>query len=236
MHQLRRFVGDNPQPWALDADDLVGWLAARRWAPETRRSYRAALRQFYAWGVRAGRLERSPAEELPPVPAPVTVARPAPAEAVAEGLAASDPRVRLMVALGARCGLRRAEIAQVHADDVERDLVGWSLVVHGKGRRERRVPLPDDLAFQLRRADGWVFPGLDAGHLSPPRVGELVAAALPGDWTAHTLRHYFASRTYRACRDPFIVQRLLGHAKLDTTLRYVQLGDDAVRGAVSWAA
>lgn len=53
---------------------------------------------------------------------------------------------RLMLRLGAECGLRRFEIAKVHSRDVMRDLVGWSLVVVGKGDKQRIVPIGDDLA------------------------------------------------------------------------------------------
>ena len=118
-----------------------------------------------------------------------------------------------------------------------RDLVGWSLLVHGKGGRERIVPLADDVAFLLRRrGDGFAFPGQDHGHLSAPRVGELVREALPGHWTAHTLRHHFATRTYAASRDLLAVQRLLGHAKPETTMAYVRVDVDTLRAAVAWAS
>ena len=141
-----------------------------------------------------------------------------------------------MVHLAARAGLRRGEIARVQRDDVTRDLVGWSLLVHGKGGRERLVPLVGDLAVMLReRPDGFIFPGDDGGHLSAPRVGELVSEVLPSGWTCHTLRHYFATNAYRATHDLLVVQRLLGHAKPETTAGYVGLGPD-LRAGVAWAA
>ena len=54
-----------------------------------------------------------------------------------------------MLRLGAECGLRRGEIARVHSDDVMDDLLGRSLVVRGKGDKQRIVPLPDDLADEI---------------------------------------------------------------------------------------
>ena len=53
---------------------------------------------------------------------------------------------KLMIRLGAECGLRRGEIARVHSDDVVADSAGRSLIVRGKGDKQRIVPLPDDLA------------------------------------------------------------------------------------------
>lgn len=63
-----------------------------------------------------------------------------------------------------------------------------------------------------------------------------MAAALPPGWTAHTLRHRFATRSYAATRDLATVQELLGHAKPETTRLYVALPPDAMRQATAWAA
>lgn len=221
-------------------DDLVDYLGGQGWSRETMRSHRAALRGFYGWARVTGRLPASPADLLPPITAKPGVPRPAPVAVVRVSLDHTDFRVRLMMHLAARAGLRRGEIARVHSSDLVEDLVGWSLIVRGKGARERVVPLPDDLAFLVRRraaeTAGWLFPGADAGHLSPARVGELVSAALPGAWTCHSLRHYFATRTWQHTRDLLVVQRLLGHAKPETTQSYIALGADVLRAGVAWAA
>lgn len=240
-HQLGRLASDVPDLLGASTDVLAAWLAGHDWAPATLKAHRDALRSFYAWCCSTGRLSRSPADALGAVRVPPAVARPAPADVVAGALVEADDRVRVMVSLAAHAGLRRGEIAQVAAGDLARDLVGWSLLVHGKGRRERVVPLADETAWQVRRRSdalggGWLFPGEDHGHLSPARVGELVSDVLPGGWTCHKLRHYYATRTYAATRDLLAVQRLLGHAKPETTMGYVGLGRDELRAAVAWVA
>lgn len=146
-----------------------------------------------------------------------------------------------MVHLAARQGLRRGEISRVGADDLVADLTGTSLVVHGKGSRQRLVPLHRDIAAMLTlRADqlggGWLFPGRIDGHLSPRRVGELVGAELPPGWTAHTLRHWFATQTYAHNPDVLALMRLLGHSRPEVTMRYVQQSTDVLRQAIAWAA
>lgn len=235
-YQLRRFAAEHADPWAVTSDDLVAWLAVKGWALETRRSYRAALRSFYGWAHRAGRIPADPSLDLPPVRPAVALPRPTPESVLREALVDADERVRCMMLLAARCGLRRAEVAQVHSRDVEEDLLGWSLVVHGKGRRDRRVPLPDEVRFALRRqGEGWAFPG-PHGHLGPVRVGELVSEALPEGWTMHTLRHRYATRCYAGSRDLLAVSTLLGHTRPETTRRYVGLSDDSLRSAAQWAA
>lgn len=145
--------------------------------------------------------------------------------------------MRLILRLAAEVGLRRAEIASIHSHDLVDDLLGWSLVVHGKGGRERVVPLPTPLALELHaRGSGWVFPGADHGHLSPRWVGKLAARVMPEGWTIHTLRHRFATRAYGLDRDLLVVQTLLGHASPVTTRRYVAIGEDRLRATVQAVA
>ena len=142
-----------------------------------------------------------------------------------------------MVSMGAGHGMRRGEIARVHTDDLVEDLVGWSLRVHGKGGKDRVIPISDELAEQLRALPpGWVFPSPAGGHLTAHHVGKLIARALPGRWTSHTLRHRFATVSYAGTRDLFAVQDMLGHAKPETTRDYVQLPQDALRATLTAAA
>jgi integrase len=218
-------------------DELVEWIGGQAWAAETKRSYRAALRSFYAWAHITGRITANPAGLLPTVRPPIRLPRPTPELVLAAALLAADDRVMLMVLLAARQGLRRGEIAQVHTADLVQDLAGWSLKVHGKGAKERLVPLCDQVRLRLREApDGFLFPGQIGGHLSPARVGELVSKVLGPGWTTHTLRHRFATACYAGERDLFAVQSLLGHSKPETTRQYVLLPNDALRRAMNWAA
>lgn len=237
MYQVQRFGLDNPGPWAQTQQSMVVWLAAQSWSPESRRSYRSALRGFYGWAYASGYIGHDPAALLPPIRPTQHSARPTPEQVLEDALVAADPRVHLMVLLAGRQGLRRGEIAQVHSRDVARDLYGWSLRVHGKGDRERVIPLQDDVARRLIELEpGWAFPGQIDGHLSPRWVGTLVKGALADGWTTHTLRHRFATVTYRGSRDLLAVQTLLGHSKPETTRLYVQLPDDALRAAMGHAA
>ncbi|WP_245599473.1 tyrosine-type recombinase/integrase [Nakamurella lactea] len=145
-------------------------------------------------------------------------------------MADAPPRVALMLRLAAEAGLRRAEVAVIQSDDLIEDLYGWSLVVHGKGDRDRVVPLPASLAAELRSHEpGFLFPGNEAGHLSPRWVGKLCTRYLPDHWTMHSLRHRFASRAYAVDRDVFTVQDLLGHVSPVTTRMYVVPPADAKR-------
>ena len=53
VYQLTRFCESHSEPLSCTTEQLAGWLAAQGWAPETRRSWRAALVGFYRWGLAA---------------------------------------------------------------------------------------------------------------------------------------------------------------------------------------
>lgn len=222
-------------PWAVSEHALLTYMAAgaQSWATETHRAHRSTLRQFYAWGVEAGHVEVSPARSLPRVRPAAPRPRPCPDRAYIEAVTRARPRERVMLRLAAEVGLRRGEVAQVHSRDLFEDLTGWSLVVHGKGGKERVVPLTSGIAHELRSLPaGWAFPGDYEGHLSPRWVGTLVGRLLPGGHTMHGLRHRFATRSYEVDHDLAVVQELLGHASPATTRIYVAVGRDRLRATV----
>lgn len=224
-------------PWTVTADDLLDYFAAQTWALETRRARRTTMVRFYAWALDHGRVHTNPAAELPKVRMVPGTPRPAPDAAYHEALMRAKPREMLMLRLAAEVGLRRGEVAVVHTNDLMHDLVGWSLLVHGKGGRDRVVPLPTSLGYQLATmTPGWLFPGNDAGHLSPRYVGKLLRDLMPADWTMHTLRHRFATRLYGLTSDVLLVQQALGHASPVTTQRYVATEQSKMRDAIQRAA
>lgn len=238
VYHVSRFAQSTRDPWVVTVDELAEWLGSHRWAAETARSYRASMRSFYQWAYLTRRVVEDPSALLPAVRVPIGEPRPAPEAVYRGGCEVADARVRLMLALAWCEGLRRGEIARIHSDDLEPDLTGWSLRVAGKGGRVRRVPLLGEIAEQLQALPaGYAFPGKDDGHLSPRWVGRLIADALPGNWTAHPLRHAFATRTHESSgHDLRVVQELLGHSSLATTQRYVAVDDAAKRAAVLRAA
>lgn len=226
----------------LDLERLVDHLANPRWKPATRRSARTSLRIWTTWLHRTGRIAVDPLALIPPARASRPLPRPCPDAIIRRALMDSDTRVRTMITLAAEAGLRRSEIATVSRSDVIDERTGSSLIVHGKGRRERTVPLtPAATAVIARQLDAvptevpWLFPSIGRyadTHIQPIRVGELVNEALPGHWSAHTLRHRFATEAYRGCRDLLLVQTLLGHSKPETTAMYVGLDTGRSRAIV----
>jgi len=237
-YQIRRFARETGlAPFEVTLMDMVAWIGTQQWGAETKRSYRTALRAFYKWARDTEQIAVNPAWRLPAVTTPHRLPRPTSELVLTSALLQASPRVHLMVLLAAREGLRRGEIAQVHTADVEQGVAGWNLRVHGKGSRERLLPLCDEVRVLIQAApDGWVFPGQINGHLSPAYVGKLVSRVLGVGSTTHCLRHRFGTICYAGSHDLLAVQALLGHSKPETTKLYVLVPDESTRAAIAWAA
>jgi integrase len=203
-----------------------------------------ALLSFYEYCISTGLAHENPTSWLPKVKPPSPRPRPAPDDIWEALLAAAPPRERLMAMLAAEAGLRRAEVTRVHKDDLL-SISRPSLIVKGKGGKQRVVPINPVLAARIRErcaelasVPGWagyLFPGAVDGHLSVVYVGQLISALMPDGYTMHTLRHRMASRAYRGSRNLRAVQTLLGHASVATTERYCAVDDDEIRAAAACA-
>ena len=140
----------------------------------------------------------------------------------------------LMTAYGT--GLRISEACSLRVDDIDgkRGLIHVRL---GKGRKDRYVMLPERLYrvlrgywARVRPTDGWLFPGRKPGthlHQEAARLALKVAvqrAKLKKRVTPHTLRHSFATHLLELGTDIRIIQALLGHESIRTTMGYTHVG------------
>ncbi|CAP56299.1 tyrosine recombinase XerC [Gluconacetobacter diazotrophicus] len=139
------------------------------------------------------------------------------------------------------CGLRISEALGLDVRDLDHALsAGGTLLVRGKGGRERLVPILPAVARVLTdwRArhpaplpDAPLFPGVRGGRLQPAVAQRAMRAwrdmaGLPDHATPHALRHSFATHLMEGGADLRTIQELLGHASLSTTQRYT-LADEA---------
>jgi integrase/recombinase XerC len=217
---------------SLTTQDLVTFFSRQDWSSGTAYSFRATLKGFYGMLLKNGVIRSNVAAELPTIHVRNRIMLPAPERSVVDRVDL-DERTQLMLDLGARQGLRRAEIAQIHSRDLYRDSGGWLLIVHGKGLKDRVIPLHEDIADRIAASPrGWLFPGR-SGHLSPCRVGVILTDSLPEGVTAHSLRRRFATKIYTETNDVRAVQQLLGHTSLDVTQRYIGPRPDSMRAAIA---
>lgn len=220
-------------PKDVTTEQIVQVFARQQWKPETRKAYRNTVSSFFRWLHKSGRRSDDPSLDVPRVKKPHAHPRPCPDKYITAAMEKATTSERLMIRFGAECGLRRGEIARVHSDDVVADSAGHSLIVRGKGDKQRIVPLPDDLAAIVMDANGYLFPGRFGGHVEESYIGDHISHLLPDGYAAHTLRHRFATTAYAATHDLFVVAELLGHESVETTEHYVAMPDGRLREATA---
>jgi integrase/recombinase XerC len=152
-------------------------------------------------------------------------------------------RDRLILELLYGCGIRNAELAGLDLDDL--DHANEVLLIRGKGRKERYVPMGQAVASALagylpERAAllakaQLALPALlvplrpqKTSRLTTRSVGRIlkelaIAHGLPAETHPHTLRHAFGTHMLEEGADLRAIQELLGHERLSTTQRYTQL-------------
>ena len=227
---LARFARACPVEVATEADVIAFMRGCADLAPQSRRAVMSSLQGFYSWAVKRQHVAANPAADIRPVRVNPGIPKPIPEPVLADALRTAAPDVRRMLLLGAYAGLRRAEIARVHS----RDVSAWGLSVRGKGDKSRLVPLHPRLRAELDGLDGWAFPSpvRPGMPVSAEHVGSRLESVLPEPWTTHSLRHRFATMSYRGTHDIRAVQQLLGHASPATTAIYTLVGDEELAAAV----
>jgi site-specific recombinase XerD len=225
-----------------EQDHVDRFLDARRIGPRTRYQWLSMLHQFHRWGIVHGRLPADPTVAIVRPKLPRRYPRPVDSADLRLAIEQAGPTMRVWLLLMAYGGLRCAEVAALHADDLVDGPSGRMIhVVAGKGDKDRMVPLHPDTDRAIRAAglptSGPLFRRPQGGRASGEWVSKQTSAYLAAigvDATAHQLRHWFATWVLGAGADLRQVQELLGHASITTTQVYAAANmgaaADIVRG------
>ncbi len=150
----------------------------------------------------------------------------------------------LSIAYGA--GLRASEVVHLKISDIDSERMVLR-VEQGKGKKDRYAMLSPTLLDLLRDwwlhaqlhrqmlPGGWLFPGQNpVNPMSTRQLNRafhiaLKAAGIDKRVSLHSLRHAFATHLLEQKEDIRVIQVLLGHQKLETTARYVQVATKILR-------
>jgi integrase/recombinase XerC len=222
----------------------------------------AAIRSWFRWLAKEHKIAQNPAllvstpklpQHLPRVPSMEEVngllnsMESSDGAATKNDAAAWPERDRMIFELLYGCGIRNSELVGIDMPDIQ-----WkndAILVKGKGRKQRYVPLGDEAAVAMRAylplrdarlraagklaliADGPLVTNLQirgTARLTTRSVGRIVkrialSRGLPADVHPHTLRHAFGTHMLEEGADLRAIQEMLGHERLSTTQRYTQL-------------
>lgn len=237
--------------------DFRAFLAARRGqgvANVSNARALSALRGFFRWLDRNGVVRNHALTQIraPKLPrhAPKPLSEDAAGAVIADNGNENDApwiaaRDAALFSLLYGCGLR---IGEALALDRRALPLGEVMIVLGKGRKERVVPvLPavrEAIAAYVElcpgpdRKDAPLFLGARGKRLNPGVVQKRMRdlrplLGLPDTATPHKLRHSFATHLLQGGGDLRAIQELLGHASLSTTQRYAEIDEGAMMAVYS---
>jgi site-specific recombinase XerD len=238
--------GDVGGPGGVDRLHLRRYLASlgtRKLARATIARKAAALRCYFSWQFRQGRIGSDPARSLR---APAGGGRLPRVLSNAEmtslldvaGEGPLDRRDRAVLELLYAAGLRVSELCGLDRGDV--DLRGRTVTVLGKGSKQRRLPIHDAAVAALA---AWLSDGRDqmggppeaafvnqrGGRLGPRDVRRILDRRALAPTHPHALRHTYATHLLDGGADLRVVQELLGHASLATTQVYTHVSKERLR-------
>lgn len=240
----------------FDREAMLGYLLdlkERGYVPTTIARKVAAARSFFNFLVSEGTIKSDPTENMSSPSVGKALPKPIPIDQVrllleqpAKLSTTEAKRDRVMLELLYASGLRISELVALNLGDVNTD--GEFFVrCFGKGRKERLVPIYEQIAKTVKRYIEEDRPKLarnkktDALFLNArgerltrqgfwQKLKEYSKSAGLGDQISpHTLRHSFATHMLSGGADLRSVQELLGHANVSTTQVYTHLTTEHVR-------
>ena len=259
---------ENFDPKQLDADDVKGWMMQMLESGQSARSVKrrlSAVKSLYRFllGLGLVRVNITSTVILPKVNKSLPIFfRESEMEAFKEqnkvpsydeGMDKGDwllaMRDYLLVEMLYQTGMRRAELAALEDKDV--DVRGRQIRVFGKRRKERMVPMGDQLAklieeyLRVKREILLEHEAFGTFLVRKKRNGEWVALGAAGIYnivrarmgdvstlkkhSPHVLRHTFATTMLNNGADVRTIQTLLGHSSLEATQVYTHTTFEQVK-------
>lgn len=254
--EFARRSGSDCEPLEVNHRDVrrhAAWLSSSGRAPATVARKLAAVRSFYGFLLRTGRITQNPADLVSAPKAAARLPRVLTTSQMAEILDTAptttplEIRDRAMIELAYSCGLRSQEVISLSTGSL--DFESEQLSVVGKGSRHRRLPVGEPAQraveeYLLRArpsltvdpAETALFISRNGRRLSASDVSRRLSArvrdaAAASGISPHALRHSFATHLLEGGADLRTIQELLGHSSISTTQVYTHLDSARLRDA-----
>ncbi len=140
---------------------------------------------------------------------------------------------KTIISLIYSCGLRISEAVNLKVTDIDSERM-MIKIVQAKGKRDRYIPLSEKMLYLLReyykiyKPDKYLFEGQTKDFYSARSIQAILKSAIAKTniskkITVHSLRHSFATHLLEQGTDISLIQKLLGHKDIKTTLLYTQI-------------
>lgn len=219
----------------------------------------SSVRAFYKWAYDNGYCSTNPSEniEMPKIPQKTPkVMNISEVSKVMETVKENSQKKKskksfrdfAILSLMFNTGIRRSELINIKLGDI--NIIDGSLIVHGKGNKERivyfnnstRAVLNEYICshrnnFDFAETSNYLFLSNGYEKMSERTVNRVVnkyfesANVKEKGYTAHSTRKVFATQVYKNTNDIVAVQQLLGHSNPQTTMHYVGASEQLKRKA-----
>jgi site-specific recombinase XerD len=227
----------------------ISFLTTRKQAKRSVTRKLASLRRYFGWLVRNGVIDADPTAGVRTPSDSGRLPKVLTAEQLSALLISSDTeapewrtaRDTAVIELLYGSGLRVSELCGLEVNGV--NVKAQSIVVMGKGSKERRVPVSEpslvaikdwlDLRSELvvDAGEAAMFLNTRGKRLTPRDVRRLIDARSLAPTHPHALRHTFATHLLDNGADLRAVQELLGHSDVATTQRYTHVSKERLKSA-----
>ena len=211
-------------------------------ADTTLQTHINSLRAFFGWLLEEEKIRKNPMSKIHSLKIDKKNARKALTAEEMERLrdACKGYREKALVEFLVSSGCRLSEVAGLKFDDL--NFTDRSVIVHGKGDKDRVVYFSDKASFLIReyqktRKGGeglFVSTKTPYQTLKPRAIQRIIQdisnrAGLTSRVHPHLLRHTFATLAINSGMDVTALQKLLGHEDLATTQIYAKMNEDVIK-------
>lgn len=229
----------------IGTDDIRYYLSIyqeqRKVSKVTLNNMRRYFSTFFQWCADEDIIGKNPMRRIKAIKQPQTIKEPfSDIEMEKIRQASGTVRDRALIEFLYSTGCRVSEVVHVTLSDI--DFVHNSLIVYGKGNKQREVYISDKAMYWLRkyleqRKDNtsYLFVGRGAMVLGKPgiesvlrKIGEVAGV---NHVHPHRFRRTIATNLINKGMPVQEVQQMLGHSKLDTTMIYCKVNKDNVQAA-----
>jgi integrase/recombinase XerD len=207
--------------------------------------YISSIKSFFAWLARENYILYNPASEidLPQVSRrlPIDIMTVAEIESILNGIdvnSALGIRNRTIMEILYSTGIRRMELTNLKVTDIDMER-GTIMIRHGKGDKDRMLPIGDRAISWIRKyldeirpelviglSDNYLILGTNGEGLKPNTLTHLMRKYLQlagKKGSCHVFRHSMATLMLENGADIRYIQVMLGHVDLNTTQIYTQV-------------